>query len=167
MNVLLARASGAVNLVLADCDERRLAMAAEVCADALIVNVARQDLTVEMMALTDRHGADVVLVTRAECNLVEAAFGLVARGGIIDFFSGLPKTDPVIPLDVNLMRANQFSIVGARGASPRHHALALQVLASGRIHAAPFVSTLYRLDQAAEAIDAIERGDVFKAVVKP
>lgn len=165
LSILLARARGAVNLILADDNAGRLRRAKAVCPEALLVNVGTADLAAEVMGLTERHGADVVLVTRTDRKLVESAFALVARGGVIDFLHSLPKDDAVISLDVNLLRAGQFSVIGSRGAPPRYQALALQLLASGRVPGGKLISHTFTLDEAVKALEVTESGAAMKAVI--
>ena len=47
---------------------------------------------------------------------------MAARQGRISFFGGLPKDNPIIALDSNLVHYRELTIVGANGSSPAHNA---------------------------------------------
>ena len=51
---------------------------------------------------------------------------MAARQGRISFFGGLPKDNPIIPCDSNLVHYRELTIVGANGSSPAHNAQALR-----------------------------------------
>ncbi len=51
---------------------------------------------------------------------------MAARQGRISFFGGLPKDNPVIALDSNLVHYRELTIVGANGSSPAHNKQALR-----------------------------------------
>ena len=47
---------------------------------------------------------------------------MAARQGRISFFGGLPKDNPIIACDSNLVHYRELTIVGANGSSPAHNA---------------------------------------------
>ena len=55
---------------------------------------------------------------------------MAARQGRISFFGGLPKDNPVISLDSNLVHYRELMIIGANGSSPAHNKQALRLIAT-------------------------------------
>jgi L-iditol 2-dehydrogenase len=165
LNALLASATGARRVVLIDHDAGRLNQALTVCPSACLIHMTRQNVHTEMAALTERRRAEVVLITGPVRRLYEPAFDLFSRGGTVDFFRGLPTTDPLVEVNVNVLRDRQFSLVGSRGAAPRHHELALEVLASGEIDVGGLLGEVFPLDEVIEVMTRVAAGEVFKAIV--
>jgi L-iditol 2-dehydrogenase len=167
LNALVAEFSGALSVFLADDRPERLDTARGVCAGAHMIDLAVADLAREIAALTERRGADVVLVTRPDADLKGRVLDVVAPGGVVDYFRGLPRDSAEIRVDVNALRAKRCAIVGSSGAAPRHHELALEVLATQRLDLGALTAATYPLDRAIEAVEAAEKAQVFKAIVTP
>lgn len=115
LHVRLARARGAARVFLVDLNQERLDLAASlVQPDATIYGDAEE----AVMKLTDGRGADVVITAAASGAAQEQALRMTARQGRISFFGGLPKDNPIIALDSNLVHYRELTIVGANGSSP-------------------------------------------------
>ena len=63
----------------------------------------------------------------------EQAVLMAARQGRISFFGGLPKDNPVISLDSNLVHYRQLHIHGANGSAPEHNKRALEYISTGQV----------------------------------
>ena len=92
---------------------------------------------------------------------------MVAKRGSVNLFGGLPKTSPTIRLDSNLVHYREFSIVGTHGGSNRHCAVALSMIADGRIRAREYVSRRFALSQYPAALAAAEGKEGLKVFVSP
>ena len=79
------------------------------------------------MELTGGRGADVVITATPANVTQEQAISMAARQGRISFFGGLPKNDPFIKADSNLIHYRQLHVHGANGSSPDHNKRALRV----------------------------------------
>jgi L-iditol 2-dehydrogenase len=97
----------------------------------------------------------------------EQAPTLAAKRGRIDFFGGLPRSEPTISLDANLVHYRELSVMGAYGSRPAHNREALDLLARGEVRAADLVGLVLPLERVHEALDAAGRGSVLKVVVEP
>jgi L-iditol 2-dehydrogenase len=85
----------------------------------------------------------------------------------ISFFGGLPKDNPVIACDSNLVHYRELTIVGANGSSPSHNAEAVRLIATGAVPVADLITLRLPLDRALEAFDAVARGEAIKVTVEP
>lgn len=90
---------------------------------------------------------------------------MAARQGRISFFGGLPKDDPMIGLDANLVHYRELTIVGANGSSPAHNAEALRLIASGEVPVADLITHRLPLDQTLEAFGIVARGEAIKVTI--
>src|SRR6266540_3819307 len=151
LHVRLARARGAARVFLADVNADRLAAAAAIVAPDATVDSSHVDPVDEVLKLTDGRGADVVIVAAASGKAQEQGLQMAARQGRISFFGGLPKDNPVIACDSNLVHYRELTIVGANGSSPAHNRQALRLIASGAVPVADLITHRLPLDRALEA----------------
>ncbi|MHA6511499.1 zinc-dependent dehydrogenase [Tessaracoccus sp. Z1128] len=168
MHIRIARGVHKVGtIVLVDINAERLAMSAEAVQPDATIDASSTDVVAEVMRMTDGRGADVVITaTPANVNQ-EQAIAMAARNGRISFFGGLPKTDPTITCDSNLVHYRQLHIHGANGSAPRHHRDALAYIASGQIPVKDLITRRVALTDALTAFDIVARGEAIKVTVEP
>lgn len=161
----LAKVRGARKVILVDIQEGRLALAKDFGADILI-NGALEDVRDRVLGETE-CGASVVIVAAPSREAQEQAITLAAKRGRISFFGGLPKSEPVISLNSNLVHYQELFICGAYGSKPSHNRLALELLATGAIKVGGLVSMVVPLHEVKRGIEAIAQGKALKVVVQP
>ncbi|MFC7328847.1 zinc-dependent dehydrogenase [Marinactinospora rubrisoli] len=167
LHVRMARARGAKRVFLVELNRQRLDMAAErVHPDAAIAS-GEVDAVDEIRKLTDGRGADVVITAAASGAAQEAALQMVARRGRISFFGGLPKDNPIISCDSNLVHYRELTIVGANGSSPEHNRRALDLIASGQVPVSDLITHRMPLDDVLTAIDTVTEGTAIKVTIEP
>ena len=120
-----------------------------------------------ILKLTDGRGADVVITAAASGAAQEQALQMAARQGRISFFGGLPKDNPIIAVDSNLVHYRELTIVGANGSSPAHNAEALRLIASGAVPVADLITHRLPLEHTLEAFDIVARGEAIKVTIEP
>jgi L-iditol 2-dehydrogenase len=167
LHVRLARARGAARVFLVDINADRLALAAALVAPDATVDAGHTDAVDEIRKLTDGRGADVIITAAASGAAQEQALLMAAPQGRISFFGGLPKDNPVIACDSNLVHYRELTIVGANGSSPAHNAGALGLIASGSVPVADLITRRLPLDRALEAFEVVARGEAIKVTVEP
>ncbi|MDT0303612.1 zinc-dependent dehydrogenase [Streptomonospora wellingtoniae] len=164
MHVRMARARGAARVFLVELNRERLDMSAAVVSpDAAIAG----DPVEEVLRLTGGRGPDVVITAAASNRAQEDAVRMAARRGRISFFGGLPKDDPVIPLDSNAVHYRELSILGANGSSPAHNRRALELVASGAVPVADLITERLGLGEVPKAIETVAAGSAIKVTVEP
>ncbi|NLE17699.1 MAG: alcohol dehydrogenase catalytic domain-containing protein [Propioniciclava sp.] len=168
MHIRIARGvHKAGTIVLVDINAERLKMSAEAVHPDLTIDASSVNVVEEVMRLTDGRGADVIITaTPANINQ-EQAINMAARNGRISFFGGLPKTNPMIECDSNLVHYRQLHIHGANGSAPSHHKAALEYIASGAIPVKDLITRHVPLENALEAFDIVARGEAIKVTVEP
>jgi L-iditol 2-dehydrogenase len=167
LHVRLARARGAARVVLADVNADRLAMAAALVDPDATICVSEVDPVDEVLKLTDGRGADVVITAAASGRAQEQGLQMAARQGRISFFGGLPKDNPVIACDSNLVHYRELTIVGANGSSPAHNAQALRLIASGAVGVADLITHRLPLERTLDAFDIVAAGQGIKVTIEP
>ena len=118
------------------------------------------------MELTDKRGADVIIVAASSAKAQESALKMVGARGRINFFGGLPKDNPTVCLDGNIIHYKEVFINGTSGSMPRHNQEALSLFASGKVKAKEFITDILPLEKITDGIKIVEAGKGLKVVVK-
>lgn len=168
MHIRVARGLYEVGtVVLVDINAERLALSAAAVQPDIVIDSSKVDVVQEIMRLTEGRGADVIITATPANVTQEQAVAMAARNGRISFFGGLPKTNPTITLDSNLVHYRQLHIHGANGSSPEQHRQALSYIADGRIPVADLITEHLPLEKAAEALDIVAAGKAIKVTIEP
>ena len=162
----LARIRGAALIVLVDLRPERLGMARTFGAD-IAVDASHEDVRARVLEATGGRGASVVIVAAPSNRAQEEAVFLAAPRGRINFFGGLPKTNPVISLEANVVHYRELTIVGSYGSRPDHNRQALELVARGALPIGSLIGLEVPLDRVMEGLLAVEAGKVMKVVVRP
>lgn len=168
MHIRIARGvHQAGTVVLVDINTDRLRLSADAVSPDVVINASEVDVVEEVMRLTGGRGADVVITATPANVTQEQAIAMAARNGRISFFGGLPKTNPLIQCDSNLVHYRQLHIHGANGSAPEHNRKALSYIASGEVPVGDLITTHIRLDDVMDAFGIVERGEAIKVTVEP
>jgi L-iditol 2-dehydrogenase len=166
---VMARDRGASRVYLSDVNQHRLEVALGAVGgfvdDAW---VAGEDNGIaEVMSRTEGVGVDRVIVAAPSKQAQQAALEMAAKRARIVYFAGLPKHDPVSPLDMNQLHYKELTILGAYGATHRQYRLTMGYLNRRREDLAAVVTHRFPLDQIAEAFETIRSGAGLKMVILP
>ena len=154
-------------VVLVDVNAERLKMSADAVHPEHVIDASTVDVVDEVRRLTGGRGADVVITATAANVTQEQAIAMAARNGRISFFGGLPKTNPTITCDSNLVHYRQLHIHGANGSAPEHNKRALSYIASGLVPVKDLITVHLPLERALEAFDIVAKGEAIKVTVEP
>ena len=167
LHVRLAKARGATQVFLVELNPDRLRLSADrVHPDAAICG-AEVDAVDEVRKLTDGRGADVVITAAASGKAQEDALQMAARRGRISFFGGLPKDNPIINCDSNLVHYRELTIFGANGSSPAHNRRALELISTGAVRVDDLITHQMPLADVLSAIDTVAKGAAIKVTIQP
>ncbi|MFQ5964724.1 MAG: zinc-dependent dehydrogenase [Candidatus Scalinduaceae bacterium] len=130
LHVLLARATGAGNVIATDVNEYRLNMAKKFGADVVIP--ANEDVPSRMRELNDNRLADLVIVCTGAIPALNTALQSVDCGGTVIFFA---PTDPGVklPIRFNDFWRNGLTLLSTYGASPIDITTAIELISSKRV----------------------------------
>jgi L-iditol 2-dehydrogenase len=97
----------------------------------------------------------------------QAALDMAAKRARVVYFAGLPKHDPVSPLDMNELHYKELAILGAYGATHRQYRITMDYLDRRREELARVVTHRFSLDDIARAFETIREGAGLKMVILP
>ncbi len=166
---VMVRDRGAARVLITDVSTERLEVALRVIGrfvdDAF---AAGEDNGVqEVLSRTGGRGAERVIVAAPSKRAQQAALEMAGRRARVVYFAGLPKHDPVSPLDMNELHYKELAVLGAYGATHRHYRVAMGYLERRRDDLAPIVTHRFPLERIAEAFETIRSGTGLKVVVLP
>jgi L-iditol 2-dehydrogenase len=130
--------------------------------------VAGEDNGVEAVkSRTGGAGADRVSVAAPSKQAQQAALEMAAKRAKVVYFAGLPKHDPVSPLDMNELHYKELAILGAYGATHRQYKITMDYLDRRQEELARVVTHRFSLDHIAEGFGTIREGTGLKVVILP
>jgi L-iditol 2-dehydrogenase len=121
----------------------------------------------EVMSRTGGSGADRVSVAAPSKQAQQAALEMAAKRARVVYFAGLPKHDPVSPLDMNQLHYKELAILGAYGATHRQYRITMDYLDRRQEDLARVVTHRFPLDDIAQAFETIRSGTGLKMVILP
>lgn len=168
MHIRIARGVHKVGpVVLVDVNAERLKMSADAVQPDHVINAAEEDVVAKVMELTGGRGADVIITATPANVTQEQAISMAARQGRISFFGGLPKNDPFIKADSNVIHYRQLHVHGANGSSPAHNKRALEYISTGQVPVKDLITRHIPLDEVLSAFDIVKSGQAIKVTVEP
>jgi L-iditol 2-dehydrogenase len=166
MHVKLADLKGAIKVIVSEPIAERRQQALQLGAD-VVIDPAQEELLPAVMALTGGRGADVIITAAPAHKAQEAALEAAAIGGRINFFGGLPKDNPFIRFNSNLVHYKELVVTGTTACSTHDCLRAAELVNSDRLDLAPLISQRFPLDQAPAAFAAAQDRKSLKVVLVP
>jgi L-iditol 2-dehydrogenase len=161
MFVALARLKGAI-VISVDLSEERLGYASEFGAD-YTVNAARtSDQVQEVKRLTEgSRGVDIAIDATGIPRVWEMTILMGRKGALINLFGGcMPGTS--INIDTGLIHYSELNIKGVYHHTPEYVREAFELITSGRIEAAKFITADMPLEELVKALDLMRKGKGIK-----
>lgn len=156
---------GATKVIVVQRSRPRLEAARQFGADCYICS-SEEDAIQRVLEETGGLGADVIFTANPSPQSHADALQMAKNRARINLFGGLPAGSRV-ELDTNLIHYKELLVMGAHGSLPRHHRLALDLIASGKLDMKRFLSHTFPLDQVHEAFATAEGHTGMRVVVHP
>ena len=166
LHLLLAKARGAAAVVVSEPVAYRRQQALEMGADK-VVDPINEDLTVVVNAVSEGRGADVIITAAPSKAAQESALQIAAVGGRINFFGGLPKDDPTIRFDSNIVHYKELVVTGTTACSTFDCLQAADLVRSGAINLEGMVTSRFPLEEVEAAFAAAEDGTNLRVSLEP
>ncbi len=166
LHLLTAKARGAARVLVSDMLPARLSKAAELGADHTI-DVSSADLAKVVADATSGEGADVIIVAAPARAAMEQSLHIAAYRGRINFFAGLPKQEPSIQADANMIHYKELIVTGTTACSTNDCRRAVELVATGKVDLKPLISDRFPLAEAAAAFAAARCRNGWKVILQP
>lgn len=157
--VQMARLFGAAEVIAVDVRDDKLAAARKLGATQ-VVNATKGDPVEQVMALTGRRGVDVAFEALGRPETVVNAF-MMTRDGGRTVVIGIAAGQATAAIEVTRLVRRGIRLSGSYGCRVRTDVPdVLRLAATGQIDVTQPISRRYRLDQAEEAYQALNRGEI-------
>lgn len=166
LHVLLAKARGAVKVLVSEPTGNRRIQAKNLGADRAI-DPLTEDLEAAVKELTAGRGADVVIVAAPSKPAQESALTIAAVGGRINYFGGLPKDDPYIRFDSNTVHYKELIVTGTTACSTMDCLQAADLVNAGVLDLEPLITGRYPLSEVKQAFIAAGDGTNLRVSLVP
>jgi L-iditol 2-dehydrogenase len=166
MLIEYGRLLGAGKTILVQRSKARLEIAKRFGADAHICTL-EEDPVERVLEETGGDGADVIFTACSSPEAQEQAVQMLNFRGRLNLFGGLPPGSRHIDFDSNFVHYREAMVTGSHGSVPRHHALALRLLASGTIDGERYFTHRFPLDEVLQAFEVAAAKDALKVAVNP
>ena len=166
MMLELSRVFGASRVFAAQRSAGRLELARNFRPDARFISTEHEDLVSVVMDETHGEGVDCVITTSGTVGAHEQAIQIVAHRGYVNLFGGL-KNQPKLSIDSNIIHYRECFVMGSHGSLPRHHKIAVDMIARGDVDAPAYLSKRFSLEDITEAFAYHESRSGLKAIIEP
>ena len=156
---------GATKVIVINRSPGRLEFARKIGADVAICS-SEEDQVARVLEETAGLGADVVFTANPTPTAHADALKMAKNRGRVNLFGGLPAGSTV-ELETNIIHYKELLVSGAHGSVPRHHRLAVELIASKKLDMNPFISHSFSLDEIGEAFRIAESKEGLRVIVKP
>jgi L-iditol 2-dehydrogenase len=167
MHASLARLQGAQKVIVLDNNPARLDLAKRFDIDAALLVQTDGSHREKVRELTGGFGTDVTIVAASAAPAMNDALEIAANAGRVNFFAGLPKSNPIAPLDVNHVHYKELVISGSYSEKKSDFQAAFALLHSGRFPADKFITHALPLERINEAFPLMESGAALKVCILP
>jgi succinate semialdehyde reductase (NADPH) len=157
--IQVARAFGAAQIIAVDVRDDKLDAARQLGATHTI-NASREEVGRTVLEMTAGRGVDVAFEALGRSETVLHAFGAVRDGGRVVIVGIAPGTTAV-PIEITRLVRRGIRLIGSYGGRVRSDMpVVLRLAETGAIRPERAVTRRYRLHQAPEAYDALNRGEI-------
>lgn len=117
---------------------------------------------------SDEKGADDVIVAVGIQAVQQSAFSLLAKGGVVNLFGGLPKAKSMLQVDAIDVHYRDTRIVGSSGGDAYDMMATIDLIAKGQIDAGNYIYGIGSLEHVPEVLRAMKEGKVEgRAIIYP
>ncbi|HTS69650.1 MAG TPA: alcohol dehydrogenase catalytic domain-containing protein [Terriglobia bacterium] len=164
MHASILKARGCSTIIVADVSQERLDYVKEFGL-GLTVNTSGGDAARKILEAGGGEKFDIAITACSVKAAQEDALKLVRKKGRVSFFAGIPKDDPIIPLDSNLIHYNEISLFGCFASNLQHYHEAKDMVLRDDLPWDRFITHRFMLQEMVKAYAVVEAGQGIKSVI--
>lgn len=163
LHAKLAKMAGASKVIINDISAERLDICKKI--DNSFITIESGNLKDDIMKLTKGKGMDVCITACPVPQVQAASLELMAIGGRVNFFGGLPKERENVAINTNLIHYRQLILTGSSRASVTHFRQTIEFISSGIVSINEMISHRYTLDKIMEGFEMAGNASGLKNVI--
>jgi L-iditol 2-dehydrogenase len=158
------RAAGCARVLAVDLDARRLELATELGAEA-VLRADETDVPEEVRKLTGGQGADLAIEAVGVAAALDTALACVRKGGQVTLVGNLA---PSVPFPLQKVVTRELTLHGSC-ASAGEYPACLDLMARGVVRVEPLISAVVPLGEGAACFARLQRGEagLMKVILRP
>jgi len=164
---IVSRIQGAQRIFMIDISKDRLKIQERFDFDDYIVADKDGSPIEKIKELTDGFGVSVTIVACGSSHAQSDALEMTAKAGRIEFFGGLPKSDPYANLNTNIIHYKEIMVTGSFSEKISSFETAYRLIQNKRIPGDKLVTDELKLDNILDAFPLIEKGKTLKVSITP
>jgi threonine dehydrogenase-like Zn-dependent dehydrogenase len=159
------------NLIISDLVQQRMDHAIKTNAEKakkLGINLFAIDgksLNEEVMKITNGAGADDIIMAVGVQPVQQNALTLLGKGGVANFFGGLPKGKNMIQIDAIAIHYNEIKVAGSSGGDPYDMKATLDAIFNKDVDPGNYVAGIGSIQHAPQVLKMIEETKVDGKVI--
>jgi len=163
MHAKLAKMAGAAKVMINDISKERL----EVCRkiDSSFIILQSENLKEQVMSQTSGRGLDVCITACPSPQAQADSLEMMATGGRVNFFGGLPASKEIVGINTNLVHYKQLILTGSARASLSQYRKTLDFISSGILNVKDLISARFPLDKIEEGVQLATRVEGLKNII--
>jgi len=166
MHAALAFQKGVEKVFMIEVNEECIKLAKKILPDIITINSAKESLKDVIAENTGNIGVDVAITSCSVGAAQTDAINIIAKRGRISLFGGLPAEATGF-IDSNIIHYKEVTVHGAHGSTAVQNRKALDILSSGKLPVKEFINNPFPLKDIHKTFDALNRGEVIKAILQP
>jgi L-iditol 2-dehydrogenase len=165
LHLMLAKRCGVRQVIIAEVEDRRRALAADFGPD-LTLNPMADGLRDVVFPATGGQGVDLLILATSGRGFDAPLAELISAQGRVLFFSGLPEELAAIGTDVNQCHYREWEMVGSYGCTARSNQQAVALLAEPSFPAGRLITQRIGLGQVADQLTGRHIGGQLKTIME-
>ena len=164
MHANILKARGCDPIIVTDISDERLAYVRELGLGQT-VNTANGNGVERVLEAAGGEKFDVAITANSVKATQAEALKLVRKKARVSFFAGIPKDDPVLGIDTNLIHYQEISIFGCFASNLQHYHQALEMVSRDDLPWERFITHSFKLDDMVKAYAVMEAGQGIKTII--
>lgn len=164
MHAAILKSRGCDLVIVTDVSDERLAYVREFGLGKT-VNTSGGNAVEKILEAAGGEKFDVALTANSVKATQADALKLVRKKARLCFFAGIPKDDPIVPIDTNAIHYNEISIYGCFASNLQHYHQALQIVSRNDLPWDRFITHRFPLADMVKAFAVIEAGQGIKTII--
>lgn len=164
---IVSQVQGAQKVFMLDISPERLKYQESFGFDEYIVVDKDGGHIDKVKELTDGLGANVVIVACGAAPAQVDALQIASKAARVEYFGGLPKSNPYATLDTNLIHYKEIVVTGSFSETITDFEISHRLVQNGRVPGDKLVTHEVKLENILDAFPLIESGEALKVSIIP
>jgi len=109
---------------------------------------------------------DRIFTANSDPSSIKGILGYLDKGGMVNFFGGLPKGAGFIEIDVNTLHYREMTLGGSHGSTPMHHMRAVNEISKNEKFWSSIITKKMSFRQIPEALGILRSGTEMKVAIQ-